>query len=151
MTDLRQYNPLEVVGTFTTPGPFGAIDILDGRVSEEFMALTRDNKLWVREFDQAGNATRVKVNNRGGILPITLSASSPTNATLSGVVALDNGSENQVGVVSVSDLNGTTTIVAEGAFLEDVPDPSFSGSRGSRTWIWQCQLIRVFVGGHNLA
>lgn len=151
MSELRQYNPLQVVGSFTTPGPFGTVDIVDGSIDGEFAAVASDNPTWTREHDRAGNSTRVKNNNEGGTITITLAASSPTNARLSGVHELDRVSENQVGVLLLKDLNGNTVIEADGAFIADTPDPSFGAERGTRAWVFECASIRKFIGGHDLA
>lgn len=149
MAELRQYDPLQVVGSWTTPS--GVVDILDGRIEGEFLRVLRDNKRWTREHDAHGNATRVKNNNRGGAVEVVISASSPTNAALSKRAQADDLTENVVGALLLKDLNGNTVIEADGAFIEDVPDPSFGNTRGDRTWIWQCAAVRPNLGGHNLA
>lgn len=146
----HQYNPIKVVGTFVTPGPFGSIDILEGTVDGgEFAALARDNPTWTREHDRGGNSTRVRNNNTGARLTVTMSASSPTNDTLSRVHALDLASENQVGTLTLKDLNGTTRVIADGAFIAESPDPTFGSDRGSRAWVFELGQTRKFVGGHD--
>lgn len=149
MTELRQYNPLQVVGSWTTAT--GSVDILDGRIDGSFLQTTSDNKRWARENDQHGNATRVKMNNRGGTITVTLSASSPTNSQLSARVEADDATEAVVGFLLLKDLNGNTVVEADGAFLEDIPDPSFGSDRGSRAWVFQCAAVRKFVGEHDIA
>lgn len=152
MPDLRQYDPLQVVASWTTPGPYGTVDIVDGRVDDqEFLNSGRDKKRWELEGDGNANATRVKQNRKTGTISITLSASSPTNETLSKIAALDDASENQVGALVIRDLNGQTIVTCTGAFLEDVPDPTFGATRGERVWTWRCATIVPFVGGHDLA
>jgi len=148
--ETRQYDPLQVVGSWTTPGTFGVVDIMDGTIDGEFAAVARDNPRFAREHDRAGNTTRVKNNNRGGTVTITLSASSPTNETLANVQELDDLTETQVGVLLLKDLNGNTVIEADGAFLQDQPDPTFGAERGTRAWIFECSAIRVHNGGHRL-
>lgn len=148
MAENRQYDPLLVTGTWYTA--MGAVDILDGRISTgDFAATTKDNPRWVREFDEHGNATRVKRNNRGGSIAITISASSPTNDALSKRAEADDLTENQVGMLVLEDLSGTTVVEADGAFLEDTPNAAFGNSRGDRVWIFQCGAIRTFIGGHD--
>ena len=151
MTELRQYDPLEVVGTFVL-NTGQTINILDGSISPgDFVTTTKDNPRWAREFDRAGNTTRVKNNNRGGTVSVVLSASSPTNTALSLVATQDDLTESRVGALLLKDLNGNTVVEADGAFIEDIPAPSFGSTRGSRTWVWQCANLRPFVGGHSLA
>ncbi len=149
MTELREYNPIKVVGSFATPA--GSIDILDATIDGEFLSEAPDNTRWAREFDQFGNATRTRKNNRGGAMAVTISASSPTNAKLSALVQADDVSSGVVGMLKFKDLNGNTVVECDGAFLEDMPPIAFGSDRGARTWTWQCAAIRKFVGGHNLA
>jgi len=148
--ELRQYDPLQVTGSWATP--IGVFDIVDGAVNPgDFLSTARDNPTWSREADRAGNATRVRNNNKGGTVSVTLSASSPTNTVLSGAQATDELTENVTGVLTLKDLNGNTVIVATGAFLNATPDVSFGGERGSRTWVWEAAQIESFLGGHDVA
>lgn len=149
--ELRQLDPLKVTASWTTASPLGVIDILQGAIDGDYMQTTRDNAKWAREHDRAGNATRVKNNNTGGTLAITVSASDPINDVLSRAVAIDDTTDNVVGVIVIRDLNGTTLVEADGCFLEDVPDATFGNTRGQRVWVWQCAKIRRFLGGHDLA
>ena len=152
MTELRQYAPLKVVGSWVIPIPPGVIDILDGAVNTgDFVAIETDTDAWSREADLSGNATRVRNNNGGGRIRVTLSASSPTNTKLSAMAAADAISENVVGALVLRDLNGNTVVECDGAFLVDIPDFSFGSERGSRTWTWECAAIRVVLGGHDIA
>lgn len=152
MTDLRQYSPLKVVGSWVIPIPPGVIDILDGAISPgDFVVVETDTDAWSREVDLAGNATRVRNNNQGGRVRVTLSASSPTNTKLTKAAAADAISENVVGALVLRDLNGNTVVECDGAFLVDSPDPSFGSERGSRTWTWECAAIRKVIGGHDIA
>ena len=152
MTELRQYSPLKVVGSWVIPIPPGVIDILDGAVNTgDFVAIETDADAWTRETDLAGNATRVRNNNQGGRIRVTLSASSPTNTRLTAAAAADAISESVVGALVLRDLNGNTVVECDGAFLVDTPDFSFGVDRGSRTWVWECAAIRTVLGGHDVA
>ncbi len=152
MSELRQYSPLKVVGSWVTPTPLGVIDILDGAVNTgDFVAIETDVDAWTREADLAGNATRVRNYNKGGRVRVTLSASSPTNTRLSQAAAADEISESVVGALVLRDLNGNTVVECDGAFLVDIPDFSFGSERGSRTWTWECAAVRMVLGGHDLA
>lgn len=147
--EMREYNPIKVVGSWTTP--VGTFDILDGTIDGEFVTESPDNARWSREHDRFGNSTRVRNNNRGASLAVTFSASSPTNGILSGLVQVDDVSSGIVGLLKLKDLNGNTVVECDGAFLEDMPPAAFGSDRGSRTWTWQCAAVRKFVGGHSLA
>jgi hypothetical protein len=144
---LHQFDPAQVVASWVTPG--GSIDILEGAISGEFMTFSRDNARWAREFDLYGNATRVKNNNRGGVISITHSASSPLNTVLSALTVADDMTDSVVGIIVIRDMSGPTIVEADGCFLEGVSDFGFGQERGARTWVWQCASLRPFVGGHN--
>lgn len=150
--ELRQYDPLAVVGSWTTLTPLGSIDILDGGVDDgDFLTETSDNPRWTREHDRQGNATRVRNHNRGGSFTITLSASSPTNTLFSRAVQADDVSEDVVGALVLKDLNGNTVIEADGAYIVDMAVVSYGASRGSRVWVFDCAEKRSFIGGHDKA
>jgi hypothetical protein len=150
MTELRQYDPQQVIGTWATP--LGSFDILDGRIDPgTFITPARNTRRWALENDGNNNSTRVKQPDRTASITVELSASSPTNAVLSRLAAIDDTTENVVGVLTLRDLSGDTLVVATGAFLEDVPDPSYGSERGTRSWVWLCARLDVDVGGHDLA
>lgn len=152
MTELRQYVPTKVVGSWVTPTPLGTIDILDGVINGgEFLAIETDANTWARENDLNGNATRVKNSNQGWRVRVTLSASSPTNTLLTKAAQLDDLTESVVGALVLKDLNGNTIVECDGAFLVDIPDFGFGSDRGSRVWVWECAAVRPFLGGHDVA
>lgn len=152
MTELRQYSPRKVVGSWVIPIPPGVIDILDGVVNAgDFVVIETDEDTWTREMDLSGNGTRVRHYNQGGRIRVTLSASSPTNLSLTKAAQADRITENVVGALVLRDLNGNTVVEGDSAFLTDIPDFSFGSERGSRTWTWECAAIRTVLGGHSLA
>ena len=152
MAELRQYDPLQVVAAWSTSSVLGTLDIVDGVIDGgDFLVITEDNPTWTREHDNRGNATRIKNANRGGRLALTLSASSPTNLSLTRAAELDATGESVVGSMLIRDLNGDKIIEADGAFLVGIPDISFGSDRGSRIWTWECAAIRKHIGGHDIA
>lgn len=148
---LRQYDPLQVVGSWNTDT--GSVDFLDGRIGDGiFVSVTVANQRWTMETDAHGNATRVKNNNRSGVISIALAADSPTNLALSARVAADDVAENVVGAIVLQDLNGTTLVEAEGCFLDGLPATiDYGPARGQRAWTFQCAAIRAVLGGFSLA
>jgi hypothetical protein len=144
---MRQYNPLQVVGSWTTP--IGVFDILQGVINGEFLTSSRDNKFFTRENDLAGNATRIVQPNQGGQLTVNISASDPVNAQLSGAHAADRLATNVIGLLLLKDLNGLTVVKNADAFLEDFPDPRFGNARGSWAWTWQIGKMTPFIAGHD--
>lgn len=148
---LRGYNPLKVICSWA-PANFATIDIADGRVAGDFFSVARDNADWTREADEFGNATRVYRNNKGGTITINLFGSSPTNAVLSQAQIADTVTQNVVGVLTVTDLSGTSKVVATGAYISTMPNLArASGTVGQVSWVWDCQSIVQFVGGHDIA
>ncbi len=145
---MRQYDPLQVSGSFAGPA-FGAIDIVDGGIAGDFIASALDNPLWTREFDRHGNATRVKNNNRGGTVTVMISASSPTNAGLSGLQIRDRLGEAIVGTLLIRDNNGGSVIICNGAFINSTPAPTFGVTRGERAWVFECETIDIVLAGHD--
>jgi hypothetical protein len=140
---------IDVVGAWVVPT--GTVDILEGRISDEFFGQEYDNDTWEHEGDGQGNGTRTKNPNDSGMLTITLSASSPTNDVLSALVLRDKVTEDVVGVLTLRDLSGTSTLIGSGAYIPRMTSLQFARARGQRVWRFKCTSIDAFAGGHNLA
>jgi hypothetical protein len=150
VSELREYNPIQVVGSFA--GVWGSVDILEGAVVGDFLNITRDRSLWERETDGFGNSVRVRHNNIGGRVVVQLSASSPTNDTLSKIVLSDVVAETNVGYLWLQDLNSDSRIIGTGAFIADFPQLTFGTNRGGRSWTFECAAIQILgVLGHYKA
>lgn len=145
---MRQYDPQQVVASFSWTG--GTVDILEGAAADSFLTIEEDNPRFTRESDREGGATRVKNNNRGGVITVTLSASSPANASLTNIAIADDLGSNAVGEIVVKDLSGSEVTSAVGAFIESRPKPSYGSDRGTRVWRFQCERIDVAGGGHDV-
>lgn len=145
---MHQYVPTKVVGSWTTPA--GTVDIMDGTVrGEVFADASKNADRWTLETDNAGNATRVKNEDRTGGLAVTFSGSSPTNKKLWQLAQTDDQLENIVGVLKLRDLSGESEVVMTGAFLVGIPPFSAGNTRGVKVWRWMCQREDTKQAGHN--
>lgn len=151
MATNHQSNPLKVVGSWGTGvADIGSIDILNGRIDGSYATVSRDNPNWTREFDAHGNSTRVRNNNTGGNISVTLSASSDTHRLLANAALADELSENVVGTLTLRDLSGSTEMVFNGAYLEGPPATiAFGTTRGEHTWIFQFGSSVIRLAGHD--
>lgn len=148
--EIRVYNPLQVVGSWTTPT--GVIDLSDGAVADQdFFTTSPDGPEWIREKDGRGNFTAVyQPGNRGGTFALAVSASSALNEQLSARV-IASRTTLVVGLLLVRDLNGATIINHANAFLVGIPGKGFGPARGMNLWTWEVGQIDMVLGGHNVA
>lgn len=144
---MREYNPLSVVGSWTTP--IGVYSVVEAVIPGEFLTTARDNKFFARENDGFGNATRVVQPNLGGSVIIRISASDPLNDQLSKAHLADRLTSSVVGLLSIKDLSGTSKVKAAEAFIEDFPDPKFSMQRGQWDWVFQVGKMLPYIGSHD--
>ncbi len=143
---MREYNPLKVVGSWATP--LGVYNVLQAVIPAEFLSTSRDNKYFARENDLFGNSTRVVQPNTGGQITVRISRSDPINDDLTKAHLADRLTSSVVGLLSLKDLNGTTKVKSADAFIEDVPDPSFSNARGQWDWVFQVGKMLPYIGSH---
>lgn len=140
MSRTRQYDPSQVTASWR------GIDVAE---EAESIEVTTDNRRWTRSTGGRGSSVRNKMLNRGGVVRITYPAHEPINTILSGVAKTDDLTENQVGTMTIKDLNGTSLVIGMDAFLEDIPDPTFGQESGTRVWVWQIGVVDKFVGGRE--
>jgi hypothetical protein len=148
--ELRVFNPLQVVGSWTTPT--GVLDLSDGVVlDQDFFSTAPAGNEWEIEADGNGNTTAVyKPGNRHGTFSLAVSASSALNLQLSGRVIASRTTLVK-GLLLVRDLNGDTVINHANAFLQGIPGKGFGQARGMNLWVWNVGQVDAILGGHNVA
>jgi hypothetical protein len=77
--------------------------------------------------------------------------SSPSNDYLSGIMLLDEASNEGVVPVAVKDLLGNSLYTAGYAWIIKPPAVDYSKDTGTREWAFDCADLYMFVGGLNQA
>ena len=137
---MRQYDPKKIVITF------GAV-LVGGFAEGTFVNAERNEDAYETSVGAAGDVTRVRNRNRTGLVTLTLQSESPTNDLLSALHAADEASGTGVGALFIKDLNGTTFIAAESAWIRKYPGNEYADAGGNREWVIECAELEIFAGG----
>ncbi len=138
----RTYDPKSVLVTV------GGVS-MSGYADGTFLEITADNQQFTKVTGADGYTTRVKSNNYGGIMTLTLSQSSPSNDVLSGILALDRAANGGVVPVLIKDMSGNTVVFAATGWIQQFPDMSFGNEINDRAWIIDLADIDIFVGSNG--
>lgn len=139
---LRTFDPASVVISI------GGVPI-SGFADGTFLELTADDPQFTKVVGSDGFTTRVKSNNYGGVLTITLAQSSPSNDVLTGFLQLDRLTNRGVVPILIKDLSGTTLIFSATGWIQQFPDVTFGNELNNRAWILDLAEIDLFIGGNN--
>ncbi len=142
MPDFKNYNPKQVTAVF------GAI-IMQGVNDGVFIKTVRNSDGYTVKVGAQGDVTRVRNLDKTGQVTITLLAESPTNDLLSFQANLDEASDGggAVAPLMIKDLNGTTLMIAENAWIMKMPEVEHAVDASSREWVIECADLKMVVGG----
>ena len=136
----KNYDPARVVITW-------AGILIQGPAAGTFVSAERADDGFKMDIGSAGDVTRVRNRNRSGSVTVTLQAASPTNDLLSSRVALDEAFGTGYGPLQVKDLNGTTLLLAEFAWVRKLPTVEAADEASNREWIFDCASLDMNGGG----
>ncbi len=139
MADFKQYDPGLVTVVFKGI-------LLRGFMDGTFVNAERDEDAFSKAAGAGGDITRVRSRNRGGSVTVTLKAESPSNDSLSAVARLDELFGSGVGPLMVRDLNNTTIIAAENAWIRKLPASGYAVEASPREWVFDCAELEMHVG-----
>lgn len=122
---------------------------ISGYADGTFLEITADTQQFTKIVGADGYTTRVKSNNYGGVMTLTLSQTSPSNDVLSGILALDRVSNAGVVPILIKDMSGTTVIFAATGWIQQFPDVSFGNEINNRAWVFDLADIDILIGGNG--
>lgn len=123
---------------------------ISGFVDGTFLEITADDQQFLKVTGADGYVTRVKSNDYGAVMTLTLSQSSPSNDILSGIFNADR--LNNLGVVPIliKDMTGTTIIFSGTGWIQQFPDISYGNDITDRAWIFDLANVDLFIGGNGV-
>ena len=144
--ELKTYNPKQVVSTFFN-------QVVTGYAPGTFIGATRSLDLWDMVGGSDGEITRIKNNDRSGLVTITLQQGSASNAFLQQKVDEDERLNTGVGPLLVTDFQSATGLVsAANAFVKRIPDWGRQTADETKVeWIFACAEQNIQHGGNLLA
>jgi hypothetical protein len=120
---------------------------LGGFAPDTFLTVERNEDAFTLVVGASGEAARSQSRNRSGRVTLTVMATSQTNDVLS---ALHNADELQgtgVGALFIKELNGTTLVSAESAWVVKMAPLERGAEVGTVEWVIECESLDTFVGG----
>lgn len=122
---------------------------ISGYADGTFVEITADNQQFTKVVGADGYTTRVKSNNYGGTLTLTLAQTSPSNDYLSGLLQRDRATNTGVVPLLIKDMSGTTLIFSATAWVQQFPDVSFGNEMNNRAWSFDLAEIDLLIGGNE--
>jgi Protein of unknown function (DUF3277) len=138
------FDPKSVVITI---GPYPLSGFADGT----FLELSQDTQQFTKTVGADGFTTRVKSNDYGATLTVTLAQSSPANDYLSALAATDRATNLGVVPILIKDLSGTSIIFAATGWIQQIPDATWGNEINNLAWIFDLADADTFLGGNGVA
>ena len=123
---------------------------MSGYADGTFLEIVADQQQFTKVTGADGYTTRVKSNDYGALMTLTLSQSSPSNDVLSGFLALDRASNLGVVPILIKDLSGTTIMFSGTGWIRQFPDVSFANEINNRAWQIDLAEADIFIGGNGV-
>ena len=143
MASLLNYSPSDV--SITIAGLYSVTGFAEGT----FVKITKDTQqvTTVRAMD--GTMSRIKSPDTGWKVEITLAQSSSGNDILSTLWNVDKVTGMGKFPLFIKDGSGSTMFMASTAWIEEIPDITFSRQMETRTWRFGATDVIVNVGGNG--
>jgi len=142
--DVKNYAADEVVIAF------GAIPVNSGYADGDFVSIEYDEDAFSLQIGTDGEAARSRTNNRAATITISLMQTSDANDLLSAQYNLDVNSAGGAGIVPllITDTSGRSLFTAEKAWIQKLPDVTYSREAGPREWVIRTNNLVALVGGN---
>lgn len=140
MATFKNYDPSKVIVTFK------GIQV-QGYAESTFVKASRAEETFKTNVGAGGDVVRVRNRNRMGTVVVTLQMSSPTNDLLQAIATQDEITGDQYGSLQIKDLNGTTYVTAEKAWIQKPADAEFGADSPNREWSIDCAELVIKNGG----
>lgn len=134
---MPQYNPKEVSISWN------GISLNEGIAEGSFINAERTNPDWTDSEGSDGEYTRIATGSEKGVVTLTLTQSSKTNALLDAILQADKFTANAVGGISIKDNQGNSKVTATTAYLEGPPPFERSNGITTNAWRFLCGSLKI--------
>jgi hypothetical protein len=137
---MKNYDPNDITIVFKGV-------IITGYAEGTFCNVERNGDSYELSMGAGGSATRVRKNDRSGMITITLQAESPSNNVLSAAMLLDEQNGSGSGNIEVVNQNGGEAYASGDAWVKKPANAEFSDSASTREWVIECANLTMLVNG----
>jgi len=138
---MKNYNPKKVSVII-------GVSLITGFADGSMVSVERNSDMYTLAMGTDGEGTRAKSNDKSGVITITLMHSSPSNAVLSALAALDEAVDGGVVPALIRDANGLTLHAAKQIWVRKRPVSSYEREATDREWILETDDLEMFDGGN---
>lgn len=143
MASLANYSPSDV--TITVAGLYSVTGFAEGT----FVRITKDTQQIYTTRAMDGTMSRCKSPDTGWRVEITLAQSSSANDIFSVLWNVDKVTGMGKFPLFIKDGSGSTMFMAATAWIDQLPEITFSGQMETRTWCFGATDVLVNVGGNS--
>lgn len=125
---------------------------LTGFADGTFIDLAFDENQYTKTVGADGEVSRAKSNNRSGTVTLTLKQTSSSNDQLSALYLADQNSNSGVVPLMIKEIDtGRTLVFTQAAWIEKLPNVSYSKNVEDRQWTIAAGQLNVFIGGNTIS
>lgn len=135
-----QYDPEGVIVTINGKN-------ITGYADGTFVKVARDVDAYTKAKGADGETTRVKSQNLGGTIVITLMQGSNGNDILEAIADQDELTSDAVFAAQIKDKNGTFSASGDKAWIKKKPDSTYAKETENREWTIDVAELTYTVGG----
>lgn len=113
--------------------------------------VSRAEDMWTYHIASDGTVTRVKNNNRMGLIVLVYTQNSPTLDFISQQAQLDEATGGGAHQIEIKDGSGRSIARAPKAWVKKIPDAEYQKEGTTREVSFDCDQLTHFVGGLNVS
>lgn len=120
---------------------------ITGFADGTYLTVERMTEAYTSVSGASGEVARIRSRDKRGSIKFSLMATSSDNDRLSAVAAKDELDGTGVGVLSMTDGNGTTVVTGSNTWIKKYPSLELSKDMPNRDWELECENLEILVGG----
>ncbi len=140
---LNVYCPADVIVSI------GGIITLSGYVDGTFLECSKDIQPYTSKRTPDGTTARIYIKDRNYTIKFTLAQSSETNDLLTKIQQLDEITQMGYFPLLIKDSRGSSLLFAPTAWIEGIPNLSYSKGIEGRTWELRATGCVTNIGGND--
>ena len=126
---------------------FAGLNLTGAYAPDTYITAERNEDTFSLQVGASGETVRTKSNNLSGKVTVTLLARSQVNDLLSALAVADENTAAGVAPLFMKELNGTTVLAAESAWIVRQPNTERAKEAGTVEWVFECSNLQMFNGG----
>lgn len=122
---------------------------ISGYADGTFVRITKDMKPFSKVRAMDGEMARMYNEDEGFRVEVTIAQSSSSNNILSSIYNVDAATQMGKFPLLIKDTKGQTSFFASTAWIEQIPEVTFSNQLETRTWTFGCSGAAITIGGNG--